>query len=69
MMFKTIRTSLMFHATVTQLVNYIVMSRLGWIDTYAAVIVPGLRLDSWPVPDEAVHGYQRFGGGPRVFQT
>lgn len=41
MMFKTIRTSLMFHATVTQLVNYIVMSRLGWIDTYAAVIVPG----------------------------
>ena len=41
MMFKTIRTSLMFHATVTQLVNYIVMSRLGWIDTYAAVIIPG----------------------------
>lgn len=41
MMFKTIRTSLMFHATVTQLVNYIIMSKLGWIDTYTAVIIPG----------------------------
>lgn len=69
MMFKTIRTSLMFHATVTQLVNYIghVQARL---DRYLRRgDCPRLRLDSWPVPDEAVHGYQRFGGGPRVFQT
>ena len=40
-MFKTIRTSLMFHATVTSLVNFIIMSKLGWVDTYAAVIIPG----------------------------
>ncbi|MBQ2767675.1 MAG: carbohydrate ABC transporter permease [Clostridia bacterium] len=41
LMFTTIRTSLMFHATVTSLVNFIVMSWFGWIDTYAAVIIPG----------------------------
>lgn len=40
-MFTTIRTSLMFHATVTSLVNFIVMSWFGWVDTYAAVIIPG----------------------------
>ena len=39
--FKTIRTSLMFHATVTGLVNFIIMSWMGWVDTYAAVIIPG----------------------------
>ncbi len=39
-MFKTIRTSLMFHSTVTSITNYFIMSRLGWVDTYLAKIVP-----------------------------
>ena len=39
-MFKLIVTSLMFHATVTSITNFITMSALGWVDTYLAVIVP-----------------------------
>ena len=39
-MFKTIRMSLMFHSTVTSITNYFIMSRLGWVDTYLAKIVP-----------------------------
>ena len=40
MMFKTVRTSLMFHSTVTAITSFIIMSALGWIDTYWAIIVP-----------------------------
>ena len=39
-MFKTVRTSLMFHSTVTAITSFIIMSALGWIDTYWAIIVP-----------------------------
>lgn len=39
-MFQLIVTSLMFHATVTSITNFITMSLLGWVDTYLAVIVP-----------------------------
>ena len=39
-MFKLIVTSLMFHATVTSITNFITMSALHWVDTYLAVIVP-----------------------------
>ena len=39
-MFKTVRTSLMFHATVTSLTSFLIMSELGWIDTYWARIIP-----------------------------
>ena len=39
-MFKTVRTSLMFHSTVTAITSFIIMSALGWIDTYWARIVP-----------------------------
>ena len=39
-MFETVRTSLMFHATVTAICSFIVMSALGWVDTYWARIVP-----------------------------
>ena len=39
-MFKTIRTSLMFHSTVTSITSYFIMSRLGWVDTYLAKIIP-----------------------------
>ena len=40
MMFKTVRTSLMFHSTVTAITSFIIMSALQWIDTYWAIIVP-----------------------------
>ena len=40
MIFKVIQMSLMFNATVTAIPNYIIMSSLGWIDTYWALIIP-----------------------------
>ena len=39
-MFLTVRTSLMFHSTVTAITSFIIMSALHWIDTYWAIIVP-----------------------------
>ena len=39
-MFKTVRTSLMFHSTVTGITSFIIMSSLGWLDTYWALVVP-----------------------------
>ena len=39
-MFKTVRTSLMFHSTVTSITSFIIMSALGWMDSYFAIIVP-----------------------------
>ena len=38
--FKTIRMSLMFHQTVTQTTNFIIMSALGMLDTQWAIIIP-----------------------------
>ena len=40
MIFKVIEMTLMFNATVTAIPCYIVMAKLGWIDTYWALIVP-----------------------------
>lgn len=39
-MFKLVYYSLMFHSTVSALSNFIIMSALGWIDTYWSLIVP-----------------------------
>ena len=39
-MFKLVRTSLMFNATVTSTTNFIIMSLLKMVDTYWAIIVP-----------------------------
>ena len=39
-MFKTVQTSLMFHATVTAITSFIIMSALRMVDTYLAIIVP-----------------------------
>ena len=39
-MFNLVQKSLMFHATVSALSNFIIMSFLGWIDTYWSLIVP-----------------------------
>lgn len=38
--FTTIRTSLMFHSTVTAVTSFILMSAFHMIDTYLAIIVP-----------------------------
>ena len=39
-MFQMVVLSLMFHATVTAICNFITMSTLRWVDTYLAIIVP-----------------------------
>ncbi len=39
-LFKMVVYSLMFNATVTGITNFIVISWMGWVDTYWAVIVP-----------------------------
>ncbi len=39
-LFAIVRTSLMFNATVTSISNFLIMSALGWVDKYYAVIVP-----------------------------
>lgn len=40
--FKIIVTSLMFSASVTSIPSYMTMVKLGWIDTYQALIVPAM---------------------------
>ena len=40
LMFKTVQTSLMFHATVTAITSFIILSSFKWLDTYLAIIVP-----------------------------
>lgn len=40
LIFRVIVLALMFNATVTAIPNYLVLSYLGWIDTYAALIIP-----------------------------
>lgn len=40
--FKVIYLSLMFSATVTAIPNYLIMARIGWIDTYWALLIPVL---------------------------
>ena len=40
--FKIIVLSLMFNAAVTAVPNFIIMSKLGWINQYKALIVPAL---------------------------
>ncbi len=38
--FKVVITALMFNGYVTSIPNYLIMSKIGWIDTVMAVIVP-----------------------------
>ncbi len=40
LMFKTVRTSLMFHSTVTATTSFLIMSGLNLLDTYWARIIP-----------------------------
>ena len=39
-MFQTVQLSLMFHATVTTITSFVIMSALGLTDTYWAIIIP-----------------------------
>lgn len=38
--FKIVVTTLMFTAAVTQIPSFIIMTKLGWVDTYQAIIIP-----------------------------
>ena len=38
--FKIVVTALMFNYYVTAIPNYLIISKLGWVDTYWAIIVP-----------------------------
>ncbi len=40
LMFQTVQLSLMFNSTVTGITSFILMSALGWLDSYWALIVP-----------------------------
>lgn len=40
--FRIIVLSLMFNATVTSIPNYLIMSQLGWINTYWSLIMPAI---------------------------
>lgn len=43
-LFNLVVFSLMFNTTVTAIPNYLIMSKLKWIDTYAALIVPAFGM-------------------------
>lgn len=38
--FKTVTVAMMFTGYVTQIPNYLLLNKLGWIDTYWAIIIP-----------------------------
>ena len=40
LIFNVIVLSLMFNATVTSIPNFLIMSKIGWIDTYFSLIIP-----------------------------
>ncbi len=44
LIFNIIVFSLMFNTAVTAIPNYLVMSKLGWIDTYLALIIPAFGM-------------------------
>lgn len=38
--FKLVTVAMMFTGYVTQIPNYLILNRLGWIDTYWSIIIP-----------------------------
>lgn len=40
MFFKLVTVAMMFTGYVTQIPNYLILNKLGWIDTYWAIIIP-----------------------------
>ena len=77
--FQLIILSLMLNATVTAIPNFLIMSGLGWVDTYKAIIVPamgstlGLFLIKQfmeQLPDELLEAAKIDGAGEmRIFWT
>ena len=39
--FKLVTVAMMFTGYVTQIPNYLILNKLGWIDTYWSIIIPG----------------------------
>ena len=39
--FKLVTVAMMFTGYVTQIPNYLILNKLGWIDSYWAIIIPG----------------------------
>jgi len=44
MFFALVITTLMFSGYVTAIPNYLIMTKLGWVDTYLSVIVPAFAM-------------------------
>ncbi len=42
LLFKLIVTSLLFTSAVTAIPNYLILSKLGWVDSYFAIIIPAM---------------------------
>ncbi len=42
LIFNTVITAMLFTSAVTQIPNYLILSRLGWVDTYLAIVIPVL---------------------------
>ena len=42
LLFSLVVVSLMFSTQVTAIPNYIIMSKIGWVDTYASLIIPAI---------------------------
>lgn len=42
LLFSAVVVSLMFSSQVTAIPNYIIMSKIGWLDTYASLIIPAV---------------------------
>lgn len=42
MLFKLVVTTLLFTTSLTSIPSYIIMTKLGWIDSHAALIIPAL---------------------------
>ncbi len=42
LIFKTVVTAMLFTSAVTAIPNYLILSKLGWIDSYLSIIIPAL---------------------------
>jgi ABC-type glycerol-3-phosphate transport system permease component len=71
-LFQLIILSMMFHPIVTDVVNYITMSAIGFVDTYLAIIVPAfgstfgmflMRQFMTQIPDSIIEAARIDGAG------
>ena len=78
-MFGMITVALMFNSVVTDVVNYMTMSGLKWVDTYVALIVPAfgsalgifiMKQFMEQIPDSLVEAANMDGAGDfKIFWT